>query len=71
MANIVVLPSGWPVLGVGAEAIWADGAPSSLTLNYVQLECDPWVWRRWLIPLMNTLNRFSARTNLTSRSATD
>jgi len=50
LANFVVLPSGWPVLGVGAEAIWADGAPNSLALNYVQLECDPWVWWRWLIP---------------------
>ena len=69
LANFVVLPSGWPVLG--AEVIWADGAPNSLTLNYVQLECDPWVWWRWLIPVMNTLVRFSARTTLTSRSQTD
>jgi hypothetical protein len=28
-AGFVVLPSGWPVLGVGAEATWEDGAPPS------------------------------------------
>jgi len=39
-AGFVALPSGWPVLGVGAEAIWADGARHSVTLNYVQLACD-------------------------------
>jgi hypothetical protein len=47
--GFVVLPSGWPVLGVGSEAEWADGAPLSLTLNYRQIECDPWVWYRWII----------------------
>jgi hypothetical protein len=71
LVNFVVLPSGWPVLGVGAEAIWADDAPNSFTLNYVQLECDPWVWWRWLIPVLNTLGQFSARTASPSRSATD
>ncbi len=70
LANFVVLPSGWPVLGVGAEAIWADGAPNSVALNYVQLECDPWVWWRWLIPVMNTLTRFSARKASTTRTET-
>jgi hypothetical protein len=68
LANFIVLPSGWPVLGVGAEAIWADGAPNSLGLTYVQLECDPWVWWRWLIPVLNTLGRFSVRTGSPSRS---
>jgi hypothetical protein len=56
-AGFVVLPSGWPVLGVGAEATWADGAPHSVTLTYVQLACDPWVWWRWLIPVLNILRR--------------
>ena len=71
LANFIVLPSGWPVLGVGAEAIWADGAPNSLGLTYVQLECDPWVWWRWLIPVLSILGRFSARTRSPSRSATE
>jgi hypothetical protein len=56
-AGFVVLPSGWPVLGVGAEATWADGAPHSVTLTYAQLACDPWVWWRWLIPVLNILRR--------------
>jgi hypothetical protein len=58
-AGFVALPSGWPVLGVGAEAIWADGAPHSVTLNYVQLACDPWVWWRWVAPVLNILRRRS------------
>ena len=29
-ASFVVLPSGWPVLGVGAETTWADGTPHSV-----------------------------------------
>ena len=41
--GFVILPSGWPVLGVGAEAIWADGSPHSVTLAYVQIACDPMV----------------------------
>jgi hypothetical protein len=56
-ASFVVLPSGWPVLGVGAEATWADGAPHSVTLTYVQLACDPWVWWRWLVPVLKVLRR--------------
>jgi hypothetical protein len=47
--GFVVLPSGWPVLGVGSVAVWADGEPNSYTLTYVQIECNPWVWWRWLI----------------------
>lgn len=58
-AGFVVIPSGFPVLGVGAEAVWADGAPQSLTLNYYQLACDPWVWWRWLLPIFDLLRRFS------------
>jgi hypothetical protein len=58
-AGFVALPSGWPVLGIGAEAIWADGTPHSVTLTYVQLACDPWVWWRWLAPVLNILTRRS------------
>jgi hypothetical protein len=57
--GFVVLPSGFPVIGVGAEAVWADGAPHSVTLAYYQLECDPWVWWRWLIPLIGRLRLLS------------
>jgi hypothetical protein len=56
-AGFVVLPSGWPVLGVGAEATWADGAPNSVILTYVQIACDPWVRWRWLIPVLYILRR--------------
>lgn len=62
-AGFVVLPAaGWPVLGVGAEAIWEDGAPQSFALNYWQLECDPLVWWQWLIRILAIVTRpFSAR----------
>lgn len=62
--SFVVMPSGWPVLGVGAEAIWEDGAPNSLALTYVELECT-WVWWwRWLIRALDILTRpFATRTN--------
>ena len=56
-AGFIVLPSGWPVLGVGAQATWADGTAPSAALTYVQLACDPWVWWRWLIPSRNILPR--------------
>jgi hypothetical protein len=63
-AGFVVLPSGWPVLGVGAEAVWEDGAPQSGALSYWQLECDPWVWWRWLVPVLDILTRpFAPRTS--------
>jgi hypothetical protein len=63
-AGFVVLPSGWPVLGVGAEAVWGDGAPQSITLNYWQLACDPWVWWRWPIQVLYVLARLlSARAS--------
>jgi hypothetical protein len=62
-ASFVVLPAaGWPVLGVGAEAVWADGAPLSGALTYWQLECDPLVWWRWVIRILAILTRpLSAR----------
>jgi hypothetical protein len=56
-AGFAVLPSGWPVLGVGAEAIWEDGAPHSIALVYEQLACDPWVWWRWPIRILDLLTR--------------
>ena len=56
--GFVVLPAaGWPVLGVGAEATWADGTPPSVALTYVQLECDPLVWWRWLIRILAVTTR--------------
>src|SRR5947209_1053323 len=61
--GFVVLPAaGWPILGVGAEATWEDGAPQSFALNYWQLECDPLVWWQWLIRILAIVTRpFSAR----------
>jgi hypothetical protein len=56
-ASFVALPSGWPVLGVGAEAAWEYGVPHSVALTYVQLAYDPWVWWCWLIPVLNILTR--------------
>jgi hypothetical protein len=56
-AGFAVLPSGWPVLGVGAEAVWEDGAPHSIALVYEQLACDPWVWWRWPIRILDLLTR--------------
>ena len=56
-AGFVVLPSGWPVLGVGAVATWQDGAPEDAALTYEQIACDPWVWWRRLIPVLDTLTR--------------
>lgn len=48
--SFVVLPAaGWPLLGAGAVATWADGAPESATLTYAELACDPLVWWGWLI----------------------
>jgi hypothetical protein len=59
-ARFILLPSGFPVLGVGAVADWSDGAHSA-TLTYEQIACDPWVWWQWLTPLVGILSRpFSA-----------
>jgi hypothetical protein len=61
--HFVLLPSGFPVLGVGAVADWADGAHSA-TLTYEQIACDPWVWWRWVTPIIGILSRsFSAVTS--------
>jgi hypothetical protein len=55
-ARFIILPSGFPVLGVGAVADYADGV-HSVTLNYWQIACDPWVWWQWLNPVAGTLSR--------------
>jgi hypothetical protein len=34
-------PAGWPLIGVGAFATWQDGAPDSVDLTYLLLECEP------------------------------
>jgi hypothetical protein len=57
--RFVLLPSGFPVLGVGAVADYADGAHSA-TLTYVQIACNPWVWWHWLTPAAGILNRGNA-----------
>jgi len=68
-SGFVVLPAaGWPVLGVGAEATWADGAPQSFALNYWQLDCDPLVWWQWLIRIIAIVTRpFSVLGDRTER----
>ncbi|HEX6446255.1 MAG TPA: hypothetical protein VF053_14265 [Streptosporangiales bacterium] len=55
--GFVALPSGFPVLGIGVEVIWSDGAPSSFALNYEEIPCDFWVWWRWVIPFLDTVTR--------------
>jgi hypothetical protein len=57
-AGFVVLPTEFPVLGVGAGALWADGAPESFTLDYYQLACGPWGWWVWWrLPIFDLLRR--------------
>ena len=54
--GFVVLPAaGWPVLGVGADATWADGTTQSFALTYEELQCDPLVWWRWVIRVLAVL----------------
>jgi hypothetical protein len=54
--SFVVLPTaGWPVLGVGAEAVWADGTDNSVTLTYAEIACHPVWWGGWLIRIVATL----------------
>ena len=55
-ARFVLLPSGFPVLGVGAVADYADGV-HSVTLTYEQIACNPWVWWQWLTPIAGILRR--------------
>lgn len=56
-ARFVLLPSGFPVVGVGASADFADGVHGA-TLTYQQIACNPWVWWQWLNPIAGTLSRF-------------
>ena len=51
--------AGFPVLGFDAQVDWADGAPQSITLDYVLLECNPWVWwpARFIDVLIGTFAR--------------
>ena len=42
--SFVILPSGFPVLGAGSNTVWADAAPTSYTLTYAEIACNPWVW---------------------------
>ena len=55
-ARFILLPSGFPVLGVGAVADYADGV-HGVALTYEQIACDPWVWWRWLTPIAGFLSR--------------
>jgi len=62
--SFVLLPSGWPILGAGAEATWADNAPQSGTLSYWQIACDPLVWWYWPIRGIATVAQwFSPRSS--------
>ena len=55
-ARFVLLPSGFPVLGVGAVADYADGVHGA-ALTYREIACNPWVWWGWLTPVAGTLSR--------------
>ena len=63
-AGFVVLPTMWPVVGLGAEAVWEDGAEHSLTLTYFGLVCRWAWWWLWLIRVLDvlTLRPLRART---------
>jgi hypothetical protein len=54
--RFIVLPPGFPVLGVGAAADWEDGKHSA-NLTYEQIACNPWVWWGWLGPVVGILSR--------------
>lgn len=55
--SFVVLPTaGWPYLGVGAQATWADGSEQSVAITYVEIACRPWWWwTSWLIRVVVAL----------------
>jgi hypothetical protein len=60
--RFVLLPSGFPVLGVGAVADFADGVHGG-ALTYAKIACNPWVWWHWVTPVAGVLSRpFLART---------
>ncbi len=61
-ARFVLLPSGFPVLGVGAFVDYADGMHAG-ALTYEKIACNPWVWWHWATPIAGMLSRpFLART---------
>jgi hypothetical protein len=61
--RFVVLPwTGFPVLGFDGQVEWSDGAPQSITLDYVLLECDPWVWWWWPSRALDLLTHPFGRT---------
>jgi hypothetical protein len=67
IVRFVVLPwAGFPVLGFGGVADWTDGTPQSLTLDYVLLECNPWVWWGWPARILNALTSPFSRSSSTS-----
>ena len=62
VVHFVVLPwTGFPVLGFDAQVDWADRAPQSITLDYVLLECNPWVWWWWPSRFIDVLTGTFAR----------
>jgi hypothetical protein len=62
VVRFVVLPwAGFPVLGFDAQVDWADGAPQSITLDSVLLECNPWVWWWWPSRFIDVLTGTFAR----------
>jgi hypothetical protein len=70
-AAFVVLPAaGWPVLGVGADATWADGTAQSFALTYEELQCDPLVWWRWVIRALAVLSSPFVERSRMERSGT-
>ena len=52
----MVLPSNWPLLGVGAQAVWADGTQQSGALTYAALVCTWRWWWIWLIRVFSFAN---------------
>jgi hypothetical protein len=56
--SFVVLPSSWPLLGVGAEAVWEDGTQPGLALTYVALACQWKWWWIWLIRVLGVVRLF-------------
>lgn len=59
-ARFILLPAGFPILGVGAVADYADGVHGGV-LTYEQIACNPWVWWPWLNPVAGILSRLRVR----------
>lgn len=56
-ARFILLPSGFPIVGIGAVVDYADGTHGA-ALTYQQIACNPWVWWGWLTPIAGALSRF-------------